>query len=149
MQSLRFEEGYKEFMINDDPNRVIRFNPADPNLLHRLFEVQENLEKKPDVLSDLKLKPDGNPYEEAEEVSKALGEYNTILREQINYLFDNDVYDTVFRGQSPLCIVGTKKKQFLIEAFINAVAPILKKEITQYHEESVKRIDKYTERYHK
>lgn len=30
MRSLNFNDGYESFMVNDDPNRVIRFNPADP-----------------------------------------------------------------------------------------------------------------------
>lgn len=32
MESLKFDEGYKEYMINDDPDRVIRINPSDLNM---------------------------------------------------------------------------------------------------------------------
>ena len=34
MRSLNFNDGYESFMVNDDPNRVIRFNPADPEIIN-------------------------------------------------------------------------------------------------------------------
>ncbi len=36
MESLKFDEGYKEYMINDDPDRVIRINPSDLNMWQQL-----------------------------------------------------------------------------------------------------------------
>ena len=38
MNNLNFNEGYKEFTINNNPNRVIRFNPTDVGFVER-FEV--------------------------------------------------------------------------------------------------------------
>ena len=37
MQNIRFDDGYKEFMINDDPNKVIRFDPTDFAILSGLI----------------------------------------------------------------------------------------------------------------
>lgn len=41
MQSLKFDEGLKSFAINDDESRVIRFNPADPDMLPRYYKALE------------------------------------------------------------------------------------------------------------
>ena len=38
MESLKFDEGYKEYMINDDPDRVIRINPSDLNMWQRCMD---------------------------------------------------------------------------------------------------------------
>ena len=49
MQSISFDEGYKEFAINNDENRVIRFNPKDFGILTRMEDTLsdfEALEKK-------------------------------------------------------------------------------------------------------
>ena len=43
MQSIRFDDGYKEFMINDDPNRVIRFNPADYGIIERFNTARKDI----------------------------------------------------------------------------------------------------------
>ena len=39
MESLKFDEGYKEYMINDDPDRVIRINPSDLNMWQRCMDM--------------------------------------------------------------------------------------------------------------
>ena len=38
MESFKFDEGYKEYMINDDPDRVIRINPSDLNMWQRCMQ---------------------------------------------------------------------------------------------------------------
>lgn len=43
MESLKFDEGYKEYMINDDPDRVIRINPSDLNMWQRCMDEMEKL----------------------------------------------------------------------------------------------------------
>ena len=42
MQSINFSDNLKSFSINGDENRVIRFNPADPNILVRADAAQSN-----------------------------------------------------------------------------------------------------------
>lgn len=40
MQSINFSDGYKSFCINDDPDRVIRFNPMGNSMLLGLFSFR-------------------------------------------------------------------------------------------------------------
>ena len=46
LRNLNFDDGYKKFMVNNDPNRVVRFNPADINLLDRLDQAQKRIEEE-------------------------------------------------------------------------------------------------------
>ena len=49
MQNINFDEGYKEFSINGDEKRVIRFNPKDFGILTRMEDTLSDfgeIEKK-------------------------------------------------------------------------------------------------------
>ena len=59
MRSLNFNDGYESFMVNDDPNRVIRFNPADPEIINRVLNRLP--EEKEDLLEGMKEWPDALP----------------------------------------------------------------------------------------
>lgn len=142
MQSLKFNEGYKEFCINDDESRVIRFNPADYGLVERLNEARKAIINAVDNLEkDIKLKPDGNPTDELEEAAQLVKSINDLIDTQVNYIFDSDVAKVAFGNQSR---VSTVKGKFLFERFFDAVGPYIEKEIKAEQAASQKRIEKYT-----
>lgn len=147
MQSINFDDGLKSFMINDNPNKVIRFNPADPNLIKRLKQAESNiLKKKSEVECEIDISPDGTAADKTDEAVKYLDEFESLIREQFNFVFNADVYDMVFNGQSPLCMV---KSGFLFEAVLNAITPLIQDEVNKYNKESEQRVAKYTARYYK
>lgn len=155
MRSLNFNEDLKSFSINGDENRVIRFNPADPNLIKRALQAEDNIRKAQEKIEEMPvdLKIDAMDEDAAKEAAvresaAVLQEMEDVIREQVNYIFNADVYDTAFAGQSPLCIVG-EEKEYLFEAFLNSVMPIIEEETKQYSEASQKRIEKYTKEYNK
>ena len=142
MQNLRIDDGLKEFTINGDKNKVIRFNPADLNLLDRLDQAETAIEKAQDELEkDISLDASGKP--ERQEDIEFMRKVNKLIKDQIDFIFDAEVSDVVFGNQSPLSSV--KGKPFF-ERFFDAVKPILEKEITKEREASQKRISKYTGR---
>ena len=69
MQSISFDEGYKEFAINNDENRVIRFNPKDFGILTRMEDTLSDFEAL-----EKKLK-DGNEEEFTNKYTKRLIQY--------------------------------------------------------------------------
>jgi hypothetical protein len=144
MQSINFDDGYKSFAINNDENRVIKFNPSDPNLIKRYNESLKNMMAVKDKIgADIELSPDGE-LKSADNVRAAtalLNETDDIIRENINLMFNSDVYDTVFAGQSPFCMVRGNK--YLFEAFLMAIEPIIKRSVGEAAAASEKRMDKY------
>jgi hypothetical protein len=142
MQSLNFNDGYKEFCINGDEARVIRFNPADYGLLERFSQARKNIMSAIDGLeSKVKLKDNGEALDELDETASMLAEVRSIIYGQINYIFDSEVAKVAFGNQSP---ISTVKGKFLFERFLEAAGPFIEKEIKAEQEASQKRIEKYT-----
>ena len=136
MQSISFDEGYKEFAINNDENRVIRFNPKDYGILTRMEDTLSDFEAL-----EKKLK-DGNE----EEFTNNLREAEKVVHEKIDSIFNANVHDIIFNHQSPISLVGG---EFLFMRVIEALVPIVEKEVKYEMQKSEKRMSKYTEKYKK
>lgn len=136
MRSISFDEGYKEFAINNDENRVIRFNPKDFGILTRMEDTLSDFEAL-----EKKLK-DGNE----EEFTNNLREAEKVVHEKIDSIFNANVHDIIFNHQSPISLVGG---EFLFMRVIEALVPIVEKEVKYEMQKSEKRMSKYTEKYKK
>lgn len=136
MQSISFDEGYKEFAINNDENRVIKFNPKDFGILTRMEDTLSDFEAL-----EKKLK-DGNE----EEFTNNLREAEKVVHEKIDSIFNANVHDIIFNHQSPISLVGG---EFLFMRVIEALVPIVEKEVKYEMQKSEKRMSKYTEKYKK
>ena len=142
MQSLHFDDGFKEFMINDDPKRVIKFNPSDFSILERYQEALENIKRVHAELSeDVEIKKDVTTGEGLNEDVELIAKVNKLIREQVDYIFDSDVADIAFGNQSPLSMV---KGVPLFERFITAAQMHIEKELESEMKASQKRVNKYT-----
>ena len=145
MQGIRFDEGYKEYMINDDPNRVIRFNPADYGIIERFNKARKDIIAEMEkIQKDFDLKPDGSPDVSEDELEEAAGiieKVRKLICDKIDYIFGNPVSEVVFGTQSPLSSV---KGVPLFERFIQAAQPFIEAEVKAEQEASKKRIEKYT-----
>ncbi|RDU21940.1 hypothetical protein [Anaerosacchariphilus polymeriproducens] len=142
MQSINFDDGYKEFAINGDESRVIRFNPCDMGILERIKKAYEEIEKAEEESKDIELKPDGTVKDDLEESVKALEVFKNVINTQIDYIFNSAVAEIAFNGQSPLSLVGGVP---LYERFLNAILPIIEKDVKKEMKASQRRISKYTD----
>jgi len=149
MASINFEDGFKSFAINNDPARVIRFNPTDVNIISRFNQALKELREAKDSLEDVGLNPDGTVAVDGsmalEKSGRILEQFNQIVREKLNFIFKSDVYDTVFDGQSPLAIVGNDG-QLLFEAFMDAAFQVIDLEVAAATQ---KRVNEYVAKYKK
>lgn len=132
METLIIDEGLKSFAINNDENRVIKFNPSDMSILHRVEETLTNVEKEMKKYEDKKI--DGK-------TEKKISEF---ICGQIDYIFNAKVSDVVFNGTSPLSTI--KGVPYYVR-FIEAVKPIIEEEILSERKASEEKIKKYTEKY--
>lgn len=141
MQNLVFDEGYKEFTINGDENRVIRFNPSDIAILKRLDEAKNKILEAMQVEKDIELDVEGKPIETLENASKVVKHIDDTIKEQINYVFDYNVSDVVFGKQSPMANI---KGLPLYVRFMESVKPVIESAMKEEAEKSRKRVNKYT-----
>ena len=143
MKSFKFNEGLESFMVNDDPGRVIYFNPADPEIINRLLNMQNSFQDyKPD--GDIELNPDGSPKSEIEKDAAYVAEFTKVMRKAFNYAFNANIIDIIFNGQSPLCIVGARgKEKYLFEEVTDALIGIVGPAFEAYNRKSEKKVNKY------
>lgn len=127
MHSLNFDDGYKEFMINDDPNRVIRFNPTDFSIVDRFHTAANEVDA---LIAGLDMEKDVS----------AIMKLDEKVKEQIDYIFNQPVSQIVFGNQSALTPV---KGRLLCERFLETVLPVIKENIKEEKKKSAERVGKY------
>lgn len=141
MKNLSFDNGFESFTINGDANRIIRFNPADPEIVNRLLKAQEFFASY-EVPEGLELNADGSMKSDLEQAGAYVTESTKTMRNAFNEIFNADVFDTIFNGQSPLCIVGNK---YLFESVFDGLLEILKPALEKYNKSNSSKLEKYLE----
>lgn len=139
MKNLSFNDGKESFKINNDPNRVIRFNPADPEIINRILGVQKDFQNYT-LDESIELNPDGTPKSGLEREGAYVAEFTKTMRKIFNDIFNSDVYDIIFDGQSPFCIVGQK---YLFEEVLDGLINIMQPAIDKYTKENDKKMRVY------
>lgn len=140
--NIEFDDGFREYTINGDPNKVIRIDTADYDLITRADTARKNIEQAVKKYDNIKINPDGSANCSDEEAIAAVTDLSNVIREQMNYIFNADVSSTVFGNASPL---STRKGIPLYERFFNAVIPIIEKDLSEENKQAQKRISKYTQ----
>lgn len=106
--------GVKRLSINDDPNRVIEFNPSDVLFAERFYKVYRDFEaKQTEFLEKSKqldekskiLTPEGLPSN-LEEGVEFLREVCTFMREKIDLLFGEGTSQIAFGDALSLEMIG-------------------------------------------
>lgn len=130
MNNLVLDDGYKEFTINNDPDRVIRFNPTDTALVERFKKSQKTLDALIKELGETK--PDN--------MEEALERIDTAIKREVDAIFNQPVSEKVFGNQSPLAMVGGKP---LFERFFEAVIPVITDEMKKQTKQRQKKVSSY------
>lgn len=146
MQNINFDDGYKRFMINNNPNRVLEFNPGDINILSRIESGITKIEVIANSGKNIELKADGTPFENIKEVVEAVNNVDKALRDEVDTMLNTNASDAIFGAQSPLCMVGGIQ---LWERVLITIIPAVKTEVLRQQKERAKQIEKYTKQVRK
>lgn len=139
-ENLNFNNGYKTFTLNNDPNTTISFCPTDMGIIERIDKAKQTIESYAKSIENIELKTDGTSQNGAE-MSKVL-EFGNVIKEQIDYIFNASVSSAVFGNQSPMAMAGGSPVYI---NFINCVLPTIKKYVEKEAKVSAKKMSKYTE----
>lgn len=123
MQSIKFNEGYKEYAINGDESRIIRINPSDFGIIKRMQDALKALEA---------INADNSP--------DGMAEADRIAREQIDNVFGDGTSEVVFGRTNCMSFAGG---QPICANFIEAISPIIEADIKAEAAKSEERIAKY------
>ena len=138
--SIVFDDGVKEYEINGDPSRILRFNPADVGIVDRYYACVQKMEQELKSVEDITIDPAGNPLEEIGEAAVTIRRVNEVLRRNFDEVFYKGASDIVFGNQNPLALAGGKT---IYENFMNAFKDVIAPQIEAEKKKSEKAINKY------
>lgn len=124
MKSICFDEGFREYAINGDENRVIRVNPSDFGIVKRLTAAQEAMKEV-----------------EIESTPEGIAEFDRFARDQLDQVFGEGTAEIVFGKTNCASMAGGKP---IYQNFLEAFAPIIKADIEAEKKKSDENIKKYT-----
>ena len=142
--SINFDDGYKEFEINGDPNRVLRFNPADIGVVDRMHKAVENMQNDINNIGDVKITQTGDAMTEVKEVADIVRKINESLRNGFDEIFYPGASSIVFGVQNPMAIANGKT---IYENFMNAYIKVVEPFIHEAQKESETAMKEYKEAY--
>lgn len=124
---LNFDNGLKRYIINEDENVYIEFNPSDVSILTRLKEIMEKIEKKNIEFDSGEISPEKMEKE---------------VRGYIDYMLNAPVSEKIFGKAS--CLSPCLNGKMLFMNFLDALAPALRKDISVAVKKTGQNIEKYT-----
>ena len=152
MADIRFDDGFEEFTINGDPQRVIRINPKDVNILARFEKSMKELKEESSSISDIEVRADGSlaemQHSKLSENARRLQEFNESINQKMNYIFNADVTSAAFGRQSPLSLSG-RDNRFLFEVFLESALEAVKERLEEAAKSMEDRAAKYSGAYKK
>lgn len=144
--NISFDDGYKEFTINNDPNRILKVNVKDVGLITRMHQCLEDIQKKVDVLNEdeFKFDAEGNELDQLGQTANAIGKTTEIMNEAFDELFYPGAHEVVFGQVSPLSTVnGVTVFENFLKSFSVVLEPFFKEET----EKREKHINEYQKKY--
>ena len=145
MESLNFDEGFKEFVINGDKNRVLRINPADIGIIDRMQESIDEMKKELEKISkEIPMTAAGTAASENEQQVATVRALNKLIRKQVDDVFYPGAAEVIFGRQNPLALSGGET---IYEKFFKALQAVIKPNIEAEMKKAQKNIGKYKEAY--
>ena len=140
--NIVYDDGTREFSVNGS-EETIKMSLADANLPKRWIEAWEELEKEQAKMEEYDLTPNGEADTENIEKYNKVVEFEKLVREKMNYVFDAEVDEIAFGRRSCLTPVGGVP---IFIRFYQAVTPIIeetyKTELSAT--ESTQKVQKYS-----
>lgn len=125
MDSLHINTGEIRLCVNDDPNRVIVFNPSDISFAERFYGLLREFEEKE---KEYRLKTEElqkNAETDDLGVPKNFGSILTLLRETCTFL--REKIDDVFGAGTSQAAFGDANTIDMFEQFFTGITPYVQK----------------------
>lgn len=140
MAKLQINTGAKTYEIEDENGKLlggITIYPSDFNLGKRVKDAKSNiltLVKTAEQIANDETKSE-------EDIADDIYELDFKIKEQLDYMFNSNVSETVFKG---LNCLNLNKGKYFAERFLEMMVPVITKELEASAKASYNRIDKYS-----
>lgn len=142
MEKIKISSNAKEYLLvdeNDNELGVVRVDVTDFGFFNRAKEAEKNITEIMERMEQLQ-----RQHMETEEAFEQLAVYDKEVKEQLNMMFDYDVSSVVFGNKNCLSIGNGET---FVARFMNAILPVIKKDIEKEQKKSVQKMSKYTKGY--
>jgi hypothetical protein len=139
MAKLRIDTGAKTYEIEDENGKllgVIVIYPNDYNFGKRAEEAEKRIME---LIAEAENVVNDENRNESDNASY-IYDLDTKIKEQLDYMFNSKVSDTVFKGLNCLNLNNNK---YFIEQFLEMIVPVITKELEASVKASNNRINKY------
>lgn len=106
MDSIHLDSGLKRIAINDDPERVIVFDPTDVLFAERFYSVYGDFERKHEEYQARAKELAAKGVDGFEEGIAFMREVCTFMRERIDVLFGAGASQKVFGDTLSIAMIG-------------------------------------------
>ena len=89
---------------------------------------------------DIEINAEGKAVD-SEKAGQMVASIDSVIREQVDYIFASKVSEVVFGSQSPMSNIGGEP---LFTKFFTCIEPFIAEALTEKKKESRKRVEKYT-----
>lgn len=125
MQSLHIDTGEIRLCVNDDPNRVISFNPTDISFAERFYGLLSEFEVKEKEYRQKAEALQENTEMGAFDIPKNFGSALALLRETSAFL--REKVDEVFGAGTSQAAFGDANTLDMFEQFFEGITPFVQK----------------------
>lgn len=123
MESLRIDTGAKRVMINDDPNRVIVFNPSDVAFAERFYRLIGEFQDKQAEYQRRAEELEQNAVVNENGIPSNLAESLALLREACEFL--RAKIDDLFGAGTSEKVFGDALSLDAFEQFFEGITPFV------------------------
>lgn len=138
MAKLTLETGVKTYDIEDEKGDLlgtISIHPSDLNIAKRAYDGGEKIQELIDGMAEINT-------ENTEGAANTIDSIDKAIKEQLDYIFDAPVSETIFKNINSLSVSGGK---YLVENFLDMILPVINQSIDEGVKASEARVKKYTD----
>lgn len=135
MQSLHINTGEIRLCVNDDPNRLIAFNPTDISFAERFYGLLSEFEVKEKECRQKAEALQNSTEIDSLGIPKSFGPALALLRETCSFL--REKIDDVFGAGTSQAAFGDANTLDMFEQFFTGITPFVQKA-------REKQVNKYT-----
>lgn len=134
MESLNFKTNIKQYAINGDESKVISVCTTD-------FAILDRIKRSLKSIDEISKNYENRTTDDSDEVNELFVSADRDIRGQINSIFNSDVCTMAFGNVN--CLSLCDDGSYLFENFINAIIPIIHKDVTDAQAKQSKHVEKY------
>ena len=125
MKKITIDAGLLKIEINDDPDRIISFNPLDTLFAEKFYRLIDIFEKKDAEYKKRMAKLDKEKEKDKHGLPINVAEGLALMRELSEFCREN--IDELFGEGTSQIVFEDARNLEMIEQFFNAVVPLIKK----------------------